>query len=269
MKKELVKRWQTALVALPVLFLIVYSSTSFFFLVLIAALICLYEFYGIAIKDFSIKHEVCILGFIVTSIWVIFVYTGYLDYLWMLAVLNLMAMAFMIVVRFNDQSNILDMVTRQTFGIIYIPGLMGFMLLIHQFDNGYCWIYVTFIMIFACDTGGYFIGKQFGKHALCKSVSPKKTIEGFLGGLVLCVLSCLIFATILRLPLSTLQMIILPVIVGTISPLGDLFESAFKRAAHIKDSGHILPGHGGLLDRIDALLFSGPLIYGYKTIFVG
>jgi len=265
MKKELVKRWQTALVALPVLFLIVYGSISFFVLALVASLICLYEFYGIALKNVSITHEVCILGFVVTSIWVILVYKGYFDYLWMLSIFNLMSLAFIIVLRFKNQPNIVDMVIRQAFGVVYIPGLVGFMLLIHQFEKGYCWIYVTLIMVFACDTGGYFIGKQFGKHALCKSVSPKKTIEGFFGGLILCVLSCLLSASLLNLPISTIHMIILSAIVGLIAPLGDLFESAFKRAADIKDSGNILPGHGGLLDRIDALLFAGPLVYGYKT----
>ena len=268
MKSELVKRWQTALVALPVLFLIVYGSISFFILALIASLICLYEFYGIAIKDCSITHEACIVGFVLTTVWIIFVYLNYLEYLWMLAVFNLIALAGITVFRFNDQPDILDIVVRQAMGIIYIPGLMGFMLLIHQFENGHCWIYVTFIMIFACDTGGYFVGKQFGKHALCRAVSPKKTIEGFLGGLLLCVLSCVIFSSLFHLPMTVGQKIGLSVIVGIIAPLGDLFESAFKRVSDIKDSGNLLPGHGGLLDRIDAFLFAGPLVYGYKTLFL-
>jgi phosphatidate cytidylyltransferase len=174
MKKELMKRWQTALVALPLLFLIVYGSISFFILAFIAALICLYEFYGIALKECSITHEACILGFAVTIVWVLLVYSGYLEYLWMLAVFNLIVLAGIIVFRFNDQPDILDIVVRQAMGIIYIPGLIGFMILIHRFENGHCWIYLTFMMIFACDTGGYFVGKKMGKHALCKAVSPKK-----------------------------------------------------------------------------------------------
>jgi len=268
MKNELVKRWQTALIVLPILFLIVYGSISFFILALMAALICLYEYYGIAIKDCSIKHEACILGFAITTVWILLVYFNYLEYLWMLAVFNLMILAVIIVVHFNDQPDIIDIVIRQALGIIYIPGLLGFMLLIHQFEKGHCWIYVTFMMIFACDTGGYFVGKQFGKHALCRAVSPKKTIEGFLGGLVLCVITCIVFASLFGLPISVGHMIGLSVIVGIIAPLGDLFESAFKRAADIKDSGNLLPGHGGLLDRIDAFLFAGPLIYGYKIFFL-
>jgi len=268
MNKELVKRWQTALIALPVLFLIVYGSISFFILALIAALLSLYEFYGIALKDCSITHEACILGFIITIAWVLCVYCGYLEYLWMLAVFNLIASAFIVVFRFDGQQDIIDIVIRQLMGIIYIPGLIGFTLLIHQFENGHSWLYVTFLMIFSCDTGGYFMGKQFGKHALCKSVSPKKTIEGFLGGLALCVLSCVVFASLLNLPMTVGHMIVLSMIVGIVAPIGDLFESAFKRDANIKDSGSLLPGHGGLLDRIDALLFAGPLVYGYKVLFL-
>jgi phosphatidate cytidylyltransferase len=268
MKNELMKRWQTALIALPMLFIIVYGSISFFILALAAALVCLYEFYGIAIKDCSITHEICLLGFVITIIWVLLVYLNYLEYLWMIAVFNLMALSGIIVCRFNGQPDILDIAIRQAMGIIYIPGLIGFMLLIHQFKHGHCWIYMTFLMIFACDTGGYFVGKQFGKHALCRAVSPKKTIEGFLGGLVLCVLTCFIFAPLFQLPIPVRHIIGLSVIVGIVAPLGDLFESAFKRIADIKDSGHLLPGHGGLLDRIDAFLFAGPLVYGYKMLLL-
>jgi phosphatidate cytidylyltransferase len=268
MKKELIQRWQTALIALPVLFIIVYGSISFFILALVAALICLYEFYGIAMKDCSMTHEACLIGFAITFVWILLVYFNYLEYLWMLAVFNLMVLAGIIVFRFSDQPDILDIAARQASGIIYIPGLIGFMLLIHQFEKGHCWIYVTFMMIFACDTGGYFVGKQFGKHALCPAVSPKKTIEGYLGGLVLCILTCLIFASLFQLPLSVEHMIGVSFIVGVFAPLGDLFESAFKRMADIKDSGHILPGHGGLLDRIDAFLFAGPLVYAYKILFL-
>jgi len=268
MKKELIKRWQTALIALPVLFLIVYGSISFFILALIAALICLYEFYGIALKDCSITHEACLLGFAVTIIWVLCVYLRFLEYLWMIPVFNLIVLSGILVFRFNDQPDILDIVVRQTMGIIYIPGFIGFMLLIHQWEKGHCWIYLTFMMIFACDTGGYFVGKKLGKHALCKAVSPKKTIEGFLGGLLLCVLTCCVFATLLKINMTPGQMIGLSLIVGIIAPLGDLFESAFKRTADIKDSGNLLPGHGGLLDRIDAFLFAGPLVYGYKTVIL-
>jgi len=268
MKKELSRRWQTAMIALPLLFLVIYGSISFLILVTLAALICLYEFYSISLTEVSIFHEALIVAYILTPLWLLLLYTGYPEYLWMIATLNLMIMAGIVVIRFRDQTGILDIVTRQTLGFLYIPGLVGFMLLIHQFENGHKWIYVTFMMVFACDTGGYFIGKQFGKHALCPAVSPKKTIEGFLGGLFLCVLTCLFFAILLHLPISMAHMIGLSTVVGIVAPLGDLFESAFKRVSNIKDSGNLLPGHGGLLDRIDALLFSGPLIYGYKTFLI-
>ena len=269
MNKELAKRWQTALIALPALFLIVYWSFSFFVLVLMASVLCLYEFYGIVLKDTPISHEICILGFILTPLWLLTLYIGYLKYLWMIPVINLMIAAAITVIRFQSSPDIVEKTIRQITGFIYIPGLLCFLVLIRQFENGHLWIYLTFMMVFACDTGGYFVGKKFGKHPLCKAVSPKKTIEGFVGGCLLCIITCLVLASLFRLNISIQHMIGLSLIVGIFAPLGDLFESVLKRVSDIKDSGSILPGHGGILDRIDALMFAAPLIYGYKTLFIG
>jgi len=269
MNDDIIKRLRTALIVLPVLFLIVYGTISFFVLALMASFICLYEFYGIALKDVSIKHEVCITGFIMMTIWLLLLFGGFTQYLWMVAVVNFMIMAVIAVFRFHQSPDILHIIAYQAFGVIYISGLISFLLLIHQFEKGHFWIYLTFMMIFACDTGAYFAGKQFGIHALCKAVSPKKTIEGYLGGWLSCVITCLALATLFRLRISIEHMLGLSTVVGLFAPLGDLFESAFKRVADIKDSGNLLPGHGGLLDRVDALLFSTPLIYGYKVYFIG
>ncbi|MBF0452836.1 MAG: phosphatidate cytidylyltransferase [Candidatus Magnetomorum sp.] len=269
MSSELSKRWQTALIALPALFFIVYWLPSFFALVFVASLFSLYEFYGIVLKDIPILHKSNSIGFILTPVWIIAISMGYSEVLWMIAVCHLFFSATMTVFCFKESPDMLNISVRQIMGLIYIPGLLGFMVLIRQFDNGHLWIYLTFMMVFACDTGGYFVGKQFGKHPLCPAVSPKKTIEGFLGGCVLCVATCLVLASIFHLPLSIGHMIGLSITVGIIAPLGDLFESVLKRVSNIKDSGHILPGHGGILDRIDALMFAGPLVYGYKTLFIG
>ncbi|KPA10010.1 Phosphatidate cytidylyltransferase [Candidatus Magnetomorum sp. HK-1] len=269
MNTELAKRWQTALVALPVLFLIIYGSFSFIVLVLMASILCMYEFCGIVLKDTPITHEVCILGFILTPVWILTLHMGYSEYVWIIPVINLLIAAAITVFRFQHSPDIIETITRQITGLIYIPGLLCFLVLIRQFENGHFWIYLSFMMVFACDTGGYFVGKKFGKHPLCKAVSPKKTIEGFLGGCILCIITCLIFASLFGLPIPIEHMIGLSLVVGIFAPLGDLFESVLKRVSDIKDSGNILPGHGGILDRIDALMFAGPLIYGYKILFIG
>jgi len=269
MSTELNKRWQTALIALPVLFFIVYWLPAFLTLVLVATLICLYEFYGIVLKDIPVFHGSNILGFILSPLWIMTLYMGHAEYLWMIVVFHLFMLAIISVCKYNKSPDIIDTMIRQLIGLIYISGLLSFLVLIRQFEQGHLWIYLTFLMIFACDTGGYFVGKQFGKTPLCPAVSPKKTIEGFLGGCLLCIIVCIIFVSLTQLPMSIGHMLCMSTIIGLIAPFGDLFESVLKRVSHIKDSGHILPGHGGILDRIDALMFAGPLIYAYKTLFIG
>lgn len=126
------------------------------------------------------------------------------------------------------------------------------------------WLVVlTMVLVWATDTFAYFGGRRFGKHPLAPAVSPKKTWEGAVAG----VLGALVIAIILRawaLPfLPWVDLMVIALLCGVVSQLGDLAESRLKRAAGVKDSGTILPGHGGLLDRLDALIVAAPLVYVY------
>ena len=119
------------------------------------------------------------------------------------------------------------------------------------------------------DTGAYFSGKFLGKHKLMPSVSPKKTIEGFVGGLIFTVGSAFIINNIHQDPnITIIDWIFIAIIVSVIGTLGDLIESKFKRQANIKDSGNIMPGHGGLLDRLDSLFFAAPFVYLYLYFII-
>ena len=120
-------------------------------------------------------------------------------------------------------------------------------------------------IIWASDTFAYLTGKAFGKHKLFERISPKKTIEGFLGGLVGAVIISILIDIYSVRPMW--QWIILAVVLVVTGTIGDLVESSFKRAAKVKDSGTILPGHGGLLDRLDSLLFASPFAYLTLVIF--
>ena len=120
-------------------------------------------------------------------------------------------------------------------------------------------------MIWINDTAAYFVGKNFGKQKLFPSVSPKKTVEGFLGGIFFaCVAS--FFISLYTYDVSFNSWLILSIIVSTTGTLGDLIESKFKRQANVKDSGTIMPGHGGLLDRLDSIIFAAPFIYLFLRI---
>ncbi|WP_369048684.1 phosphatidate cytidylyltransferase [Tenacibaculum sp. UWU-22] len=148
--------------------------------------------------------------------------------------------------------------------IRYIIFPISFLILLPFTNNQYNGTFVIFILIilWVNDSFAFLVGKNFGKHKLFERISPKKTIEGFVGGAVFSVITASIIAKYTT-TFSTLNWIFIALIVVIFGTLGDLVESKFKRQAKIKDSGNIMPGHGGILDRLDSLLFSSPFIYLY------
>jgi phosphatidate cytidylyltransferase len=128
----------------------------------------------------------------------------------------------------------------------------------HEYHPEYLLGYL--FILWACDTGGYFGGRFFGKHKMFERISPKKTWEGFAGGAMLGVITAIIVSRFYTsLPLE--QWIIVSIIIFISSVLGDLIESMFKRSIQVKDSGSVLPGHGGFLDRFDGLFISAPFVF--------
>jgi phosphatidate cytidylyltransferase len=117
----------------------------------------------------------------------------------------------------------------------------------------------------AADTGGYFGGRFFGKHKLYEAVSPKKTVEGAIGGLLGSALSALIVGPLLLKSIPLVQLLVLSVVSGALGQAGDLGESLIKRSVGVKDSGAIVPGHGGILDRVDALLYTSLAVYLFQV----
>lgn len=122
-----------------------------------------------------------------------------------------------------------------------------------------------FILLWVNDTFAYLVGKNFGKHKLFEKVSPKKTIEGFVGGFAFAIMASFIIGNFYTF-LSTLEWFIIALIIGVFGTLGDLIESKFKRIAGVKDSGKIMPGHGGLLDRLDSFIFVIPYTFIFLKI---
>jgi phosphatidate cytidylyltransferase len=140
---------------------------------------------------------------------------------------------------------------------VLIASLVGLRL---RFGVG--WVILSFVTTWANDTFAYFAGHSFGRHKLYERISPKKTWEGFAGGIVGSVVGALVTRwLLLGGELSVPGAVVVGLGAAVLGPLGDLAESMIKRAAGVKDSSRIIPGHGGLLDRIDALLFVGPWIY--------
>jgi phosphatidate cytidylyltransferase len=130
-------------------------------------------------------------------------------------------------------------------------------------------IMFLFLMVWSADIGAYFVGKAFGKHKLLPNVSPGKTMEGFLGGVVMACILVTVAGLSMGWSVSQFYLVIpITILITTVSVLGDLNESMFKRQAGIKDSGSILPGHGGILDRIDSLTATAP-IYALCYALIG
>ncbi|MEW9676680.1 phosphatidate cytidylyltransferase [Lentibacillus sp. L22] len=138
---------------------------------------------------------------------------------------------------------------------------MGFYFLIAARENGLDYILYVLFVIWATDTGAYFVGRALGKHKLWPKISPNKTIEGAVGGIVLACIVGIIFQLAHPFPFAMIAMIGITILVSVFGQIGDLVESAYKRHYDVKDSGNILPGHGGILDRLDSLLFVLPILY--------
>ncbi|UJR85055.1 Hypothetical protein I5071_71340 [Sandaracinus amylolyticus] len=141
-------------------------------------------------------------------------------------------------------------------GPLYVGGLLGTVAVLHTLDKGGAWVLLAMWLAWASDTGAYFAGRYFGKTKLYPAVSPSKTVQGSIGGLLGSLTGGLAahFGFLPELPL--VDAILLALIGGALGQMGDLVESLVKRSTGVKDSGSILPGHGGLLDRVDALMFT-------------
>ena len=163
-------------------------------------------------------------------------------------------------------------VATTVFGVVYVAGMLSFGYAIRYHDYavgaraGTALVFLPLILTWGTDTGAYAVGRAIGRRKLIPSVSPGKTIEGAVGGLAVAVIFCWIYVTwVLRpsaqLALSPLSIIVFGVVVSAAGQIGDLAESLLKREAGVKDSSHIIPGHGGILDRFDSLLFVLPVAY--------
>ena len=150
-------------------------------------------------------------------------------------------------------------------GLLYLGVTFPFILMLRDYPNGGWVVLLVMGITFASDTGAYFAGRFLGKHKLYPAVSPKKTIEGAIGGIAAAVGCTYLMATnvdSLKF-LTTTDCMVLGIVGASFAVVGDLVESLMKRAFGVKDSGQLIPGHGGMLDRIDGLIFCGPFVWFY------
>ncbi|MBP3889178.1 MAG: phosphatidate cytidylyltransferase [Cellulosilyticum sp.] len=255
-------RVMTSVVGIPlVIAVIIIGNPLLKYVIMAASLIALYEFYGVVKKQ---QHPIVCIGYIAVVI-------HYLAFDWVMAnyfiFISLVTMISLVVlvIRYPKYS-IID-VGLTIFPIIYAALLFGYLVLLRNVPNGHFWVWLIAISAWGSDTFAYFTGKSIGKHKLAPVLSPKKTIEGSIGGVVGAGLLAYIYTIIytqfwaFEVREQMLWIIIAAILGAIISQFGDLAASAVKRYYNQKDYGYILPGHGGILDRCDSLLFVAPVIY--------
>ena len=152
------------------------------------------------------------------------------------------------------------------FGVLYLGLTLGTLSMTRLLPQGEWLIFFLLLVTWASDTGAYYVGTLFGRHRLAPRISPKKTVEGLVGGLIAAIIVGYVARWWFLPELSGLDCLILAILLTVTGLWGDLTESVMKRSAGMKDSGGILPGHGGMLDRLDSLLFAAPTFYYYVTL---
>lgn len=253
--------------ALPLLIIIICLGGPFLFslLAVAAGIIAINEYYGICFNGQNRNYFLEALGYISVPCLAYSAYIGRMD-LASLVILCNISMSALIAVLYAKKSPLnTAALSGHILGVCYVPLSLAFFVAIRNGDKGIAWLFLVFFIVFASDTGAYYAGTYFGKNKLCPEVSPGKTWEGFFGGLAFVLFIGIIFRYLFFTEVPLLHFVSLCFITGLIAPIGDLFESMLKRSAGVKDSGKILPGHGGLLDRIDAMLFAAPAVYAFKT----
>ena len=261
---ELTKRILVALVGIPLILFLTYRGSWYFFvLIIIIAVTAQWEFYRLQNNKHIYPQK--FIGIIAGMIILLGIQTGYWFFSGITTVIILMIM--MINEMFRSYKNISSNMGVTLLGIFYIPLFLGTLLYLREYMQtilkdtshaGFRFIAVMLATIWICDTFAYSFGSKLGRHKLYEKVSPKKSKEGAIAGLIGAILTYAGVKITGILPLTWSAVITFGSAVGIIGQTGDLVESWFKRDAGVKDSSALLPGHGGMLDRFDSLIFLSP-----------
>lgn len=254
------KRLISAIILLPPVIYIVYKGGIYInLLVFVVVILMSLEFYrilGFVKRDLIVAMVITCAGYLM----VVSLHSEY-HFFALIAILLVTSLYLLFTIREVKGSS--ARVAYFLLGIIYIGIFPAFIPLIRNIDseNGFYYLFTFLAVIWLSDTFAYFIGKSLGRHKLYELISPKKTVEGSIGGLAGGILGVYVVGFICGKSPDYLFIFLVGVVVNLVGQAGDLFESMFKRDAGLKDSGDLIPGHGGILDRVDAIIFAAPLMY--------
>jgi len=256
------KRLLTALWSIPLLIIIVWFGTPWFtILVVIWGLLAAFEFYRII--AISKVPPLTYLGLAWVLLFIISPHFSY-DFLTPLLLTSAMVLSLIWLLLRRQKEAAFTSWAWTIAGILYIGWLLSYLVALNL-EGGRNWVFFALFTTFVSDSAAFFIGRALGKHHLAPQVSPGKTWEGAIAGVFGAIIISLLFTlpTPLHLPLGYGQAILLGLLISVFGQLGDLAESLFKRNMGVKDSGKLMPGHGGILDRNDSIVFAGVVVYYY------
>ena len=286
---DLKQRVITALVALPIaLVLLILGGVWFSLLILFLVLVGESEFYRIV--EMKGVEPMRITGYILSILLVVVAYFSNEYYLNLILTMAILFIFIMQLYR-RDVKTAISSISSTIVSIVYVAWLISHGILLRNIGNelvskygivlkkitmliqkpdymGLAYVVLVVAVTFLADTAAYFVGKSMSKHKLAPVVSPKKTWEGAIAGVVTAIITAVLTKWIMAIKMDVLYISILGLLLGIFGILGDLSESLLKRDVNIKDSGTIFPGHGGVLDRLDSLMFNVPITYYFvKTYY--
>ena len=255
----------TAAVGVPLVILAIWFGDPWFTLLIAAAALAgTYEFYHMA--NFDRREPLIYLGLLWTLALVLSPHYSSPDVL-PIVITATMLISLICLLRRPSKEKPFRNWAWTIVGALYVGWMLSYWLNLRGLEDGRNWVYLAMFTTFANDTGAFFIGRARGKHKLAPAISAAKTWEGAIGGLISAILAAIVIAMVLNLispfTFKYWQIILLGFLVGLFAQLGDLVESLLKRNMGVKESGNLLPGHGGILDRFDSLIFVGAVVYYY------
>ena len=260
------KRWLTSIVAIPILIFIIGPGPKwlFYLFVSLASLLAFDEF--LRIVSPGLPWVVRIISYCISLALVYFVSKGTCSLLpGLLPLGTMLILCLYLFSNASERPHSTEQTGKIAFGMLYICLPLCLLIALKEIPNGSAWIFFVLAVVFSGDTGAFYGGRFFGRHKLYPSISPGKTWEGSVGGFLASLLAALPFFLFTHLSESVLPLIGLAACLSIAGQVGDLAESMVKRVHGVKDSGNTLPGHGGILDRIDGLLFAIPVLYVFLT----
>lgn len=260
--KSLLTRVFSALVALGI-FIILFQflgTNGFKIIIVFGVLVGSFELMKMLLKDSDSRSNKFAFYFLLVSIFSLCsLYPSFSALVFAFVSIVYLLFSILILHKFESLEELHSFQSKSIMGFFYMGLLPSFIMQILDLPHGMIWFLALLGIVFAGDIGAYLVGMNFGKNKIMPLVSPKKTVEGSVGGVIFSIITAVVLSFYLE-HINPLALVLLAIPTSVVAQFGDFFESVIKRVAEVKDSGKIMPGHGGVLDRIDGVLFAAPVI---------